>query len=332
MWGILWSVALAADPIATADSTTWAWVTADAHGPELDPIVYGAPEAGFDAAVGIGAFNFSACTGSLITPRIVLTAAHCGADLPLDLVVDLGHAFFGADALEPTHTVGFTDLVIHPDYVPLGPGLPGQQQQLPEYDIAVLVLAADAPVPPVWIRTESLDEPELLGETVVSVGWGQTEAMEQLAGVKHSAELTVDRVDPFFVHSDSATNDAGANICSGDSGGPQYHVEDDGSLVQWGVHSWGDLQCLATSGSTRTDIVADWLMEQVIEVHGTADRCAFNLHYEDGVCDTFCDEPDPDCAPPDDAPASGNSESASGGCTTVRRSEMHALGWLHRRR
>ena len=53
-------------------------------------------------------------------------------------------------------TRGFVGAVVHPDYVPLTNGVLGQT--LGENDVAVLILAEDAPVEPVWFRTEPLKE------------------------------------------------------------------------------------------------------------------------------------------------------------------------------
>ena len=62
-------------------------------------IVNGSPEYGFPSVVSLGAeFGdnaFSACTGNLITPKLILTAAHCSGDLPMEAVLSLGKAFFG---------------------------------------------------------------------------------------------------------------------------------------------------------------------------------------------------------------------------------------------
>ena len=63
------------------------------------PIVNGQTESGFLSTVALGAeFNgyvFSACTGNLITPRIIISAAHCGEQIPTETIVELGSAFFG---------------------------------------------------------------------------------------------------------------------------------------------------------------------------------------------------------------------------------------------
>jgi V8-like Glu-specific endopeptidase len=253
-------------------------------------IVGGAIEQEYPSALGLGAGPYTVCTGSLITPRMVLTAAHCGADLPLDLVVQFGHAIVGTRASEPEATLKFVDAVIHPDYAPLSGTFLG------ENDVSVLVLSEDAPIEPVWIRTEPIKPADNEGAEVVSVGWGLDE--NGGSGVKRSATLTVGSIDPMFLVSYSSENAANANICSGDSGGPMYHVEEDGTLLQWGVHSWGDLDCRYESGSTRVDKMSGWILEQVELVHGTADRCAIFGQYGDGVCHTDCAEVDEDCVPP----------------------------------
>jgi hypothetical protein len=172
-----------------------------------------------------------------------------------------------------------------------------------------------------------------IGAKVLSVGFGITDVSGAGSGVKRSAMLTIDRYDNMFIHSDSATNENNANICSGDSGGPQYAFDEETGLwEQWAVHSWGDSNCVATSGSTRTDVIADWLLEQIEEVHGTRDRCEINDRYDDGVCDTFCDTLDPDCVeipdPLNDGKATTDGEiDARGGCGCDTNSAPVG-GWL----
>ena len=72
----------------------------------------------------------------------------------------------------------------------------------------------------------------------------------------------------------NADNSTESNICSGDSGGSQMYFDSENQLwIQLAVHSWGDQSCLITSGSTRTDLVVDWIYETIVEVHGSSDIC-----------------------------------------------------------
>ena len=283
---------------------------------EAAPIINGKVEDGFPAAVGVGAGGFTLCSASLITPRLLLTAAHCSAALPVELVVAFGEAYFGTEASSPDHTVGFVDARVHPDYIPLS----DNGANLGQYDLAVIQLSEDAPVEPVWPRLDLLDVEAEVGARVWSVGFGQDE--NGGSGVKKSAKLTVDEIDDMFVISESQSNRNNANIRSGDSGGSQYFELEDGSLEQWAVHSWGDIGCVFNSGSTRTDIAADWILEQIEITHGTTDQCEIEGRYGDGVCDPDCDTEDIDCAPPPEPEAL---EEEAGGCNTTG---SLPLGWL----
>ena len=66
----------------------------------------------------------------------------------------------------------------------------------------------------------------------------------------------------------------------------------------------GDQYCTQTSGSTRTDLVDEWILETVQQVHGTTDMCEINGFYEDDECTTFsiCQSVDPACEVEEEEP------------------------------
>lgn len=286
--------------------TSPAFADAPQADPGLSHIVNGEQigKAEFPAAVAIG-FDIpqygrqATCSASLLTPQLLLTAAHCTAEfgVPADQIIGVGAAFVGANVQgNKTEVLRFASITNHPRY-----GMDGQISN----DVGIIEL--DQPyhgVDPVWYRDTELTASKAIGAEVVSVGYGITSSSNQgSGGVKRVATLTVDEISDQFLTSYAQTNEGRANVCSGDSGGPQYFVKKDGSIEQWAVHSYvfgGQDPCLVASGSTNVSTFAPFINKQIERVHGTLDKCEILDLYNNRVCDDVCDFPDEDCTMDED--------------------------------
>lgn len=221
-------------------------------------IVGGSASAGDAAVVAIGqrrstceARLVASCSGSLIAPRLVLTAAHCVLDPRLSNALEV---YFGGDtetdtAADPEAALReVVHVAAHPDYAGAGDAA----------DLAVLVLAREAPVAPLRVDAGALDS-SWEGRRVRLLGFGQSYSSDPRTGVKRSGTAVITAVGSvdFRVEPDPAMS------CHGDSGGPVL-AERDGVEVLIGVSARGDPGCQLYGDNVRVDgfrdsFLAEWI-------------------------------------------------------------------------
>jgi MYXO-CTERM domain-containing protein len=255
------------------------------------------------------------CTGTIIAPRVVLTAGHCTlGQYPSALIVGLG-----PNALYPTSTLAVAAVVTYP-------GFSGSEGDIEAgLDLGVLVLAEDAAVASVPLYAGSSSA--LVGTSLDLVGYGLSDASDDdTRGTRREGSVVVGGACSALL----AFGDATSNACHGDSGGPLLVRASDGSESIAGVVSFGDdLHCATPSFAVRVDRYAAWIASVIAGADdaGSCDSCP------SGATDCAAIE-DAGGAPVDasiedageDASSRVASTSGGGGCSVG--DEPSQGGWL----
>ncbi len=234
------------------------WVSC-APAPELaekeeaqQPIIGGWPDSEHPA-VGALRSQTSLCTGTLITPRIVLTAAHCiHADNPMKYFV------LGPDVDNPTEVNDVSTCVAHSGYAEAEI----DHHILKIHDMAICVLSTPSAVTPMKYRKGSVSN--LTGTKVTFVGFGRRDPHDgESSGVKYAVteEIATMTSEGFF---NKTGPEAPRNTCSGDSGGPVV-LKILGFDEVAGVVSGGDEFCVYDGWNIRVDPHKDWIKQQILQ-------------------------------------------------------------------
>lgn len=203
---------------------TFAWAgeteEVDEVTPEYIPDIYGGtvtPQCGWPTTVSL-----NGCTGTLVHPRLVVYAAHCGSNIPA--------VYLGESLYDPVRTVGTEFCRTNPAY---NGGSSGRDQAFcvlstPQDDVPI--------VPPLMGCETGVLTP---GREVTIVGFGNADANPSY-GIKRNVTTTINSVqnDEAFIGGN------GLDSCQGDSGGPVYvrlssDIGGDDTWRVFGITSYG---------------------------------------------------------------------------------------------
>ena len=213
----------------------------------------------------------TACSGTVIAPMVVLTAAHCAEDLSTGTVypaaafrVVTGNLDWAATAAAG-QVLAVSSVEIDPGFAP----------STLDDDAALMILAAPTQSPALPLDDGSDGALLNAGTPVTIAGWGYTYVGEATpptslywgSSVVQSASFCTDAeyADsvPFNAADAICTLDAptfSVASCHGDSGGPLVATDAGGDAVEIGITSRGDPACNPDFPSvfTRVDAIDSW--------------------------------------------------------------------------
>lgn len=233
------------------------------------------------AREGKGGF---ACTGTVVAPRVILTAAHCLEDLDRGRFTPASGYAVATGTTTPRKAV--RENVFRVTETHIFPGFdPGNLRG----DAGILVL--DRPTAAPTISLASSADASLYGggASVRLAGWGLTRANADDGPESLRTTTMTVQAPPFCkqkTRSYYPTYSPAAQLCTldvpskksggcfGDSGGPVIGQRADGSLVELGIVSTGGPFCSTKLPNilTRADFVSPWVSEWIAAIETGAPR------------------------------------------------------------
>ena len=260
-----------------------ATTTAGAAPEEEQPIIGGETDPGDPSVVAvyaqqIGATSGFLCTGSVIAPTVVLTAAHCVS--PSETGAGARFVVLTAANINKTGGQQLAVKEVHPNPRWTAKNLEGGHDQ------GIVILAAPTTLAPLPFNTRPLMSSDAGAELRI-VGYGLDDGVDQTgAGVKRQAVTRLGSVESTLIE----VGNSQKGTCNGDSGGPAF-MKLGGVETIVGTTSYGDETCSDGGYDARVDTDLDFIQPFLADA-SCAPACSGRACGSDGcggTCGTCAD-------------------------------------------
>jgi secreted trypsin-like serine protease len=210
------------------------------------------------------------CSGTVVSPHLVLTAGHCVVDTETGEIHDpSGYAVVTGNAnwtASPREVTGVSQILVYPNFHISGL-LEGWG------DAALLALSAPTAASTISLATSANAERLQAGTGAQIIGWGRTYYEQEELQTELEWAKTVVQSKGYCEGNAPGFHPLGqictvnppsfaTGTCHGDSGGPLVAAGPGGSgIVEIGITSSGYDECSTTLPSvfTRADLIASWV-------------------------------------------------------------------------
>jgi V8-like Glu-specific endopeptidase len=207
----------------------------------------------------------SLCTAEVVSPHVLMTAAHCVdpaiiGETPKKYVVFIGDDVNNSSqAMNAANQLAVKETHFNQNFDPNT--LQNGQ------DVAVVILQNATTITPIPMNRTALTS-SMNGQAIRLVGYGINSASDSMgtsAGTKRQTNTTLKSSDSNFIQFGTSTH----NTCEGDSGGPAF-MTINGTEVITGITSYGVQGCTSATHDTRVDTVATAFVDPYIAMFDPA--------------------------------------------------------------